>query len=38
MKIASKEDVQVRQYDSVKAVSPVARKRHVETFYIGHEG
>jgi hypothetical protein len=38
MKIASKEDVQARQYDSVKAVGPVARKRHVGTFYIGHEG
>jgi hypothetical protein len=35
--IAPKDSVLVRQYGNARAVDLVARRRHVGTFYIGHE-
>ena len=38
MKIAPKDDVQVRPDGNVRAVDHVAKRRHVGKFYIDHEG
>ena len=38
MKIAPKDDVQVRPDGNVRAVDHVAKRRHVRKFYIDHEG